>query len=111
MEGNELFKIAVRSMVDAAKNVLHQTGFTTRDLAWLIPHQANIRIINAVAERLKLPLEKVFVNIDRYGNMSAASTIVAFAEAIEENKIKKGDLIILDAFGGGLTWGAVFLQW
>jgi 3-oxoacyl-[acyl-carrier-protein] synthase III len=111
MQGNELFKIAVRVMVDCAKKALSQADLTCSDVDLLIPHQANVRIINAVSKRLGLPDEKVFINISKYGNMSSASTAVAFCEAYEQGKIKKGDIIVLDAFGGGLVWGACVIRW
>ncbi|MDP6685600.1 MAG: beta-ketoacyl-ACP synthase III, partial [Candidatus Omnitrophota bacterium] len=111
MTGNEVFKMAVRIMVDAANKAVQKIGLECDDIDLLIPHQANIRILNAVAGRLNLPKEKIFMNIEKYGNMSAASTAVALVEASQENRIKKGDDVILVAFGGGLTYGAVVLKW
>ncbi|MBU1887728.1 MAG: ketoacyl-ACP synthase III [Candidatus Omnitrophica bacterium] len=111
MEGNEVFKIAVRIMVKAANKAITKVGLGCEDIDLLIPHQANIRILMAVAKRLGLPEEKIFMNIERYGNMSAASTAVALAEASQKNKIKRGDNIVLVAFGGGLTYGAALIQW
>jgi 3-oxoacyl-[acyl-carrier-protein] synthase-3 len=111
MEGNEVFKIAVRVMVEAANKAIAKIGLACDDIALLIPHQANIRILMAVAKRLGLSEEKIFMNIERYGNMSAASTAVALAEAGKGNKIKKGDHIVLVAFGGGLTYGAAVIKW
>ncbi|MDP8260106.1 MAG: beta-ketoacyl-ACP synthase III [Candidatus Gygaella obscura] len=111
MQGNEVFKLAVRLMVDSANKALEQCGLSPSDIDWLIPHQANIRILKAVAKRLELPEEKIFFNIAKYGNMSAASTAVALCEAIEQGKFKKGDIIVLDAFGGGLVWGATVIKW
>ncbi|MBU3911867.1 MAG: ketoacyl-ACP synthase III [Candidatus Omnitrophica bacterium] len=111
MEGNEVFKIAVRIMVEAANKAITKVGLGCEDIDLLIPHQANIRILMAVAKRLGLPEEKIFMNIERYGNMSAASTAVALAEASKKNKIKRGDNIVLVAFGGGLTYGAALIQW
>ncbi len=111
MQGNELFKIAVRVMVECAQKALKKCGLTSRDIDLLVPHQANLRIINAVAKRLNLPPEKVFVNIHRYGNMSSASTAVGLCEAYEEGRIKKGDIVVLDAFGGGLVWGSCVIKW
>jgi len=106
MRGNELFKIAVRAMADCAENALHEVNLGVQDIDLLIPHQANFRIINAVAKRLKLPLAKVFVNIQKYGNMSSASSAVALCEAYEQGRIKKGNIVVLSAFGGGLVWGS-----
>ena len=111
MEGNEVFKIAVRIMVDAANKAIKKAGLGPDDISLFIPHQANIRILMAVAKRLGVPKEKIFMNIEKYGNMSAASTAVALAEASSENRIKKGDNVVLVAFGGGLTYGAVVIKW
>ncbi|MDD5729803.1 MAG: ketoacyl-ACP synthase III [Candidatus Omnitrophica bacterium] len=111
MRGNELFKIAVKSMVDAAENVLEKAGLKGEDIDCLIPHQANARIILAVAKRIGLPEDKVYMNIDKYGNMSSASTVIALCEAVKLGRIKKGDTILLDAFGAGLVWGACIIKW
>lgn len=111
MTGNEVFKNAVRRMHEAANVVLKKAGCTSEDVDLLIPHQANIRIIDAVAKRLKLSKEKVFVNIEKYGNTSAATIPIALCEAVEEGRLKKGDLLVIDAFGAGLTWGAMAIRW
>lgn len=111
MRGNELFRIAVRLMVKAAQKALKDAGLTHGKMDLLIPHQANERILNAVAKRLKIPSDKVYVNIDRYGNMSSASSAVALCEAYEEGRIKKDNIIVLDAFGGGLVWGSCVIRW
>jgi len=111
MGGNEVFKIAVRIMVEAATNAIKKAGLGLDDISLFIPHQANMRILLAVAKRLGVPREKIFMNIEKYGNMSAASTAVALVEAAQENKIKKGEHIVLVAFGGGLTYGAVVVKW
>ncbi|MFH1269483.1 MAG: beta-ketoacyl-ACP synthase III [Candidatus Omnitrophota bacterium] len=111
MEGNEVFKHAVKIMADAAQVVLKQAGLKCSDIDLVIPHQANVRIITAMAKRLGLPAEKVFLNIEKYGNMSSASTAVALCEAVRLGRIKKGDIIILDAFGAGLVWGACLIKW
>ncbi len=111
MKGNEVFKYAVRYMEEAARTVLEKAGLEPKDIDWFIPHQANIRIINMVAKRLGIPLEKVIVNIEKYGNTSAATIPIALDEAVREGKIKRGDLILLDAFGGGFTYGAIVLKW
>ncbi|SMO41272.1 3-oxoacyl-[acyl-carrier-protein] synthase-3 [Balnearium lithotrophicum] len=110
MKGNEVFKIAVRTMVDSIGRVLEKTGLKADDISLLIPHQANIRIINAVAERVGIPKEKVFVNLDRYGNTSAASIPIALDEAVREGKVKSGDLVLMTAFGGGFTWGSCIVR-
>jgi 3-oxoacyl-[acyl-carrier-protein] synthase-3 len=111
MQGNGLFKYAISSMVDAANTVLDKAGLTTRDVDYLIPHQANIRIIEGVRKRLKLTKKQVLVNIDRIGNTSSASIPIVFGEANEKGLFKRGDTIVLAAFGGGLTWGAVLLRY
>ena len=111
MQGNEVFKQAVRTMNECALEVLEKAGLDPADVDLLIPHQANIRIIDAVAKRLELPPEKVFVNIEKYGNTTAGTIPIALCEALEENRIKKGDIILMDAFGAGLTWGALLMRW
>ena len=111
MQGPELFKIAVKTMEQAVHEVLKRENLTIKDVNCLIPHQANNRILQAVAERLEIPSEKVFINVDRYGNMSSASTAVALYEAVKTGTIKKGDHVVLVAFGGGLTWAANLLRW
>lgn len=111
MEGNELFKIAVMSMVEAASKAIEKAGLKPSDINWVIPHQANLRIINAVTERIKCNNAQVYLNIERCGNMSSASLATALTEAVKEGKIKKGDIVLLVAFGAGLVWGATIIQW
>ena len=111
MEGNEVFKSAVRSMGDAATRALKEANISAEQIDLLIPHQANIRIIEATAKRLKLPMEKVFVNIDKYGNTSAASIPIALDEARKSGRIKPGDITLLVAFGAGFTWGSAVIRW
>jgi 3-oxoacyl-[acyl-carrier-protein] synthase III len=111
MNGNELFKIAVRTMTEAAQTVLEKAGLKFSDIDLIIPHQANSRIIMAVAKRLGLSGDQIFLNIEKYGNMSSASTVTALVEAVKEGRIKKGDIILLDAFGAGLVWGAAVIKW
>jgi len=111
MEGNEVFKSAVKIMTDAAQIALKQAGLKCSDVDLVIPHQANVRIIMAMAKRLGLPREKIFLNIEKYGNMSSASTAIALCEAVKAGRIKKGDIVLLDAFGAGLVWGACLLKW
>ncbi|MFH1305464.1 MAG: beta-ketoacyl-ACP synthase III [Candidatus Omnitrophota bacterium] len=112
MEGNTLFKYAVKIMAEAALAVTEPLGLKGDDIDIIIPHQANIRILNAFAKRMGVdPAKKVYLNIEKYGNMSAASSAVALTEAVEEGRIKKGDIILMDAFGGGLTWGALIIKW
>jgi len=111
MEGNEVFKLAVKIMSESAQIALKQAGLECSDVDLVIPHQANIRILSAVAKKLRLPEEKIYLNIEKYGNMSSASTAVALCEAVREGKIKKGDVVLLDAFGAGLVWGACVIKW
>jgi 3-oxoacyl-[acyl-carrier-protein] synthase-3 len=111
MSGNEVFKAAVKAMGDAALKVLQQAGLTAQDVDLMIPHQANIRIIRATAKRIHLPIERVYINIDRYGNTSAASIPLAMDEARRKGLGKKGDIWLLVAFGGGFTWGSVLIRW
>lgn len=111
MAGNDVFKFAVRIMGSAAEDALQKAGMTKEDITLLVPHQANIRIINSAVNRLDLSDDKVMVNLDKYGNMSAASIPVALAEAVEQNRVKEGDCLVLVGFGGGLTWGASVLVW
>lgn len=111
MSGAEVFKLAVRIMGDAALKACERAGIRVDQVDVLIPHQANLRIIQAVAERVKMPLEKVFVNVDRYGNMSSASTIVALYEAVKSGMIRPGSNVVLVAFGSGLTWASAVIRW
>lgn len=111
MEGNEIFKIAVLNLADAAQAALRKAELKCSDVDWIIPHQANLRIINALSKRLGFVNAQVYVNIERYGNMSSASTATALVEAVQENKIKKGDNVLLVAFGAGLVWGAMIMEW
>ena len=111
MLGSEVFKVAVRTMDLAVRDVVHNAGLKVSDIHCLIPHQANMRILQAVAERLEMPLEKIFINVEKYGNMSSASTAVALYEAEKTGKIKKGDYVVLVAFGGGLTWASTLIKW
>ncbi len=111
MEGQEVYKQAVKSMVAACKDALEKANLTTDDIKWFIPHQANYRILKAVGTRLKFDMDKIYINVDKYGNTSAASIGIALDEIVRGNKIEKGDKILLTAFGGGLTWGAMLLEW
>jgi 3-oxoacyl-(acyl-carrier-protein) synthase III len=111
MAGNEVFKFAVRIMGSAAEDALRKAGIDKKDVDLLVPHQANIRIIQAALSRLELPEEKCMINLDRYGNASAASIPIALAEAVEQGRVSEGDCLVLVGFGGGLTWGASVLIW
>jgi 3-oxoacyl-[acyl-carrier-protein] synthase-3 len=111
MKGPELFKIAVKSMEEVSRLVAQRAGVALADIDLFVPHQANMRIISAVAERLGLPAERVFTNIDRYGNTSAASVPIALDEALEQGRIRDNSVVMLNACGGGLTWGANLIRW
>ena len=111
MKGRELFKVAVRNMEEACRKVLEEAGVSPEEVDLVVPHQANVRIINSLMERLGIPKERAFVNIDRYGNTSAASIPIALHEAVQEGRLKRGDLVLLTAMGGGLTWGATLLRY
>ncbi len=111
MQGNELFKIAVKCMAEAANKALKQAGLGCKEVDCFIPHQANERIILAAAKRLNLDTDKIFMNIDKYGNMSSASTAIALCESVKSKRVKKGDIVVLDVFGAGLVWGACVIKW
>jgi 3-oxoacyl-[acyl-carrier-protein] synthase-3 len=106
-----VFKFAVRAIPKAIEQVVHAAGLSIDDIECFIPHQANIRIIEAAAERLGQPMERFFVNVERYGNTSSASVPVALYEALEQGRIRPGDHVVFVAFGGGLTWGAAAMRW
>jgi len=111
MKGNETFKVAVRTLEELASKTVEENDLDPSQLSLLIPHQANLRIIQATAKRLNLPEEKVFVNIEKYGNTSAASIPIALDEAVRSGRVKDGDNILLEAFGGGLTWASALIKW
>ncbi len=111
MKGNETFKVAVRTLEDVARETLAANGLTVADVDLYVPHQANVRIIRAVAERLGLPMEKVVLNMDRYGNTSAASIPLALDEAVRDGRVKDGSVIMMGAFGAGLTWASALIRW
>ena len=110
MDGSEVLKFAVRAMTNATNKLMADAGLTVDDIDCLVPHQANVRIIDGAVKRLGIDPKKVFVNIESYGNMAAASVPVALCEAMERGKIKKGDKVVIVSFGGGLTWGAVLIE-
>jgi 3-oxoacyl-[acyl-carrier-protein] synthase-3 len=110
MNGREVFKLGVRLMPEAAHRVLRQANVSVDEIDLLIPHQANLRIIEAVGDRLGMPREKVYINVDKYGNTSAATVIIALDEAIREGRAKPGDLLLFVTFGAGLTWGSTLLR-
>jgi 3-oxoacyl-[acyl-carrier-protein] synthase III len=111
MKGSEIFKLAVRMFSESATAILARHGFAVADVDLFIPHQANLRIIEAAVRRLGLPIERVFLNLDRYGNTGSASVYVALEEAVTAGRVKPGDLVLLAAFGGGVTWGAALYRW
>jgi 3-oxoacyl-[acyl-carrier-protein] synthase III len=110
MKGDGVFKWAVRAMADAARAVLDGAGCTVDDIALFIPHQANVRIIDAVVERLEIPIEKVVVNLDRFGNTSSATIPTAYDEVVRAGRLRRGDRVVLAGFGGGFTWGSVLFK-
>lgn len=111
MEGNEVFKFAVRKMEEISLKIIEKSKLKLEDIDYLVPHQANMRIIESARKKLKLAENKVYVNLEDYGNMSSASIPVALDEAVRKNKIKDNDVILLIGFGGGLTWGAMVMRW
>jgi 3-oxoacyl-[acyl-carrier-protein] synthase-3 len=108
-EGKQVFKFAVTNMADVSAEIMEKNNLKSDDIDWLVPHQANLRIIDATANRMGLPKEKVMINIQKYGNTTAATLPLCLWDY--ENQLKKGDNIVLSAFGGGFTWGAVYLKW
>ena len=111
MQGNEVFKVAVRMLTEVAQEAVAFNGMTMDDVDLFIPHQANIRILEATAKRLGLAGDKVYINVDRFGNTSAATIPVALDEANRAGRINPGDILLLDAFGGGFTWGSALVRW
>lgn len=111
MKGNEVFKVAVKTLGRIVKETLEKNHLNTEDIDWLIPHQANLRIISATAKKLGMSMEQVVVTIDRHGNTSAASVPLALDEAVREGKIKRGDMLLLEAFGGGFTWASALIRY
>ena len=111
MNGREIFKVAVRTLTDFALLALNSHGLGVDDVDWFVPHQANQRILEAVAQRLGFPPEKVLINVDRYGNTSAATIPTVLDEAVRDGRIQKGQLLLLDAFGAGFTYGAMLIRW
>ena len=111
MDGREVFRFAVGAISEAVEGALEQSGFKSEDIDWFVPHQANKRIIDGVARKLGLAPEQVVLTLDRHGNTSAASIPLALADAVADRRIKRGDLVMLEAMGGGLTWGATLIRW
>lgn len=111
MSGNEVFKFAVRALEDAVQAVLEKAGLTTADITLMVPHQANLRIIEAASKRLDIPMDRWFINLHEYGNTSAGSIPLALDEAYQAGRIHEGDIVVFVGFGGGLTWGAAVLRW
>lgn len=111
MKGREIFKEAVRTLADFAVEALESNGMKPQDLDWFVPHQANLRIIEAVAKRLQFPMERVLVNVDRFGNTSAATVPTALAEGVYDGRVKPGQTVLMDVFGAGLTYGSLLMRW
>ena len=110
MTGNEVFKVAVKTLGRIAAETLEDAGVSKEELDWLVPHQANIRIIQAMAKRLDMPMEKVILTVQDHGNTSAASVPMALDVGIRDGRLKRGQLILMEAFGGGFTWGSVLMR-
>lgn len=111
MGGNQVFRHAVTCMSDAGQKVLQKAGLSLSDVAWVVPHQANMRIVHAIAERAEMPMEKFVTNLQRVGNLSAASIPVALDEAVRDGRVRAGNVVLFVAFGGGFTWGAMAIRW
>ncbi|MDQ1496711.1 MAG: 3-oxoacyl-[acyl-carrier-protein] synthase, partial [Actinomycetota bacterium] len=111
MEGSEVFRRAVRVVVESSNAALAKAGLSTADVDWFLPHQANARIVSAAASRLKIPAERCIVNIDRFGNTSAASIPIALAEAADDGRLSDGDIVLSCGFGAGMTWSSAVLRW
>jgi 3-oxoacyl-[acyl-carrier-protein] synthase-3 len=111
MNGREVYKHAVRNMAASARTALDANGLTPADVNWVIGHQANLRILEGVSERVGIPMERFFLNVDRYGNTSSASVPTALDEAIEQNKLREGDILLFTALGGGLAWASAAVRW
>lgn len=111
MNGQEVYKFATREVPRVIEEALESAELTAADVDWVLLHQANIRIMEVVAKRLNIPMEKVIRNLDKYGNTSAASIPIALSEAVASGKVKKGDIIACSGFGAGLSWGAVIMKW
>lgn len=111
IQGNEVFKYAIRTMVDAARKIMESKKIASKDIDWFIPHQANIRIMEEVANRLEIPMDKVIITVHKYGNTSAASIPTALDEAVRSGKIQRGDLVLTNSFGAGFTWGAALFKY
>ena len=111
MEGQEVFRHAVEKLAQTAHSALEKVGLTTDDVDWVVPHQANIRIIKSTARKLGVDMDRVIVTVQDHGNTSAASIPLALSVGVQNGKIKKGDLLVTEAIGGGLAWGAVVIRW
>jgi len=110
MEGNEVFKIAVNKLSEVAEETLKDCNMTSEDIDWMVPHQANIRIINAIAKRIKLPMDKIILTLDKHGNTSAASIPLALDVGVRDGRINKGDTLLFEGIGGGFSWGSILTE-
>jgi 3-oxoacyl-[acyl-carrier-protein] synthase-3 len=111
IEANTSFRVAVRHFIESIKEAAQFNHVAVKDISWFIPHQANLRMFQSIAKSLKIPFERFYVTLDRYGNISSASCAIALDEAVRDGSIKKNDLVCLPVFGGGLTWGSALIQW
>jgi 3-oxoacyl-[acyl-carrier-protein] synthase-3 len=110
MEGNEVFKIAVNKLSEVAEETITECNMTSEDIDWMVPHQANIRILSAIAKRINLPMNKIILTLDKHGNTSAASIPLALDEGVRDGRIKKGDILLFEGIGGGFSWGSVLAE-
>jgi len=111
MKGKELFKVAVKTLADYAVMALEANGLSVQDVDWVLPHQANLRIMEAVAKRVGIPVEKMLINIERYGNTSSATVPTVLDEAVRDRRIQPGHVLLMDVFGSGLTYGSILMKW
>jgi 3-oxoacyl-[acyl-carrier-protein] synthase-3 len=111
MQGKEIFRHAVEKLSEAALEALEKAGLTTQDVDWIVPHQANKRILEGMSKRLNIPTERVIMTVNDHGNTSAASIPLAMSVAVNDNRIKNGDLVVIGAIGGGLAWGTAVIRW
>jgi 3-oxoacyl-[acyl-carrier-protein] synthase-3 len=110
-DGQNVFKAAVKGMADVSTEIMTKNGMTSEDIDWLVPHQANMRIITATAQRMGLAPEKVMINIEKYGNTTAGTIPICLSEWLENGKLHKGDKLVLSSFGAGFTWGTIYMRW
>jgi 3-oxoacyl-[acyl-carrier-protein] synthase-3 len=111
IEANASFRVAVRHFIQSIKEGANHNGVAVEDIDWFIPHQANLRMFQSIAKSLKLPMERFYITLNKYGNISSASCAIALDEAVRDGSVKEGNLVCLPVFGGGLTWGSALIRW